>query len=95
MRRALAIAGAVLIFGAPALAEEVTIEKRTITKEVTKEVPEFRQHGIDRRRRPESAAAAARRDSAAASGSDDGVDRRPLELGPGGTELWLGRRPVS
>ena len=40
MRHALAIAGAVLIFGAPALADEVTIEKRTITREVTREAPE-------------------------------------------------------
>jgi len=40
MRRTLLTAGAVLILSAPAFAQDVTIEKKTITKEVTKEVPE-------------------------------------------------------
>jgi hypothetical protein len=40
MKRALVIAGAALIFAAPALADEVTVEKRTITKEVTQDAPE-------------------------------------------------------
>ncbi len=40
MRRALAIAGAALALSIPALADEVTIEKRTITREVTREAPE-------------------------------------------------------
>jgi hypothetical protein len=37
MRRALLAAGALLIFSAPAFADEVTIEKRTITHEATPE----------------------------------------------------------
>ncbi len=37
MRRAVMIAGAALMFGAPALAQDVTVEKRTT---ITREVPE-------------------------------------------------------
>lgn len=38
-RTILAAAGVGLLFGAPVLADQVTIEKRTITKEVTTEAP--------------------------------------------------------
>ena len=40
MRRALLFAGAAMLAAGPALADNVTIEKKTITKEVTKEAPE-------------------------------------------------------